>query len=55
MMKIRQILNNNVALVQRGELDVIVLSNGLSFRKKLVILSQPMKLIKFLYRTQMMF
>ncbi|MGG5372183.1 PRD domain-containing protein [Enterococcus sp. AZ196] len=33
-MKIRQILNNNVALVQRGELDVIVLSNGLSFRKK---------------------
>ena len=33
-MKIRQILNNNVALVQRGELDLIVLSNGLSFRKK---------------------
>lgn len=33
-MKIRQILNNNVALVQRGELDLIVLSNGLSFKKK---------------------
>lgn len=34
MMKIRQILNNNVALVQRGELDLIVLSSGVSFRKK---------------------
>lgn len=33
-MKIRQILNNNVALVQRGELDLIVLSSGISFRKK---------------------
>jgi beta-glucoside operon transcriptional antiterminator len=33
-MKIRQILNNNVALVKRGELDLIVLSSGLSFRKK---------------------
>lgn len=33
-MKIRQILNNNVALVQRGDIDVIVISNGISFRKK---------------------
>ncbi|MDF9825071.1 beta-glucoside operon transcriptional antiterminator [Breznakia sp. PF5-3] len=33
-MKIRQILNNNVALVERGKLDVIVLSKGISFHKK---------------------
>lgn len=34
-MKIRQILNNNIALVQRGEIDVIVLSSGISFKKKI--------------------
>lgn len=33
-MKIRQILNNNVALVERGKIDVIVVSKGISFRKK---------------------
>ena len=33
-MKIRQILNNNVALVERGKIDIIVVSKGLSFRKK---------------------
>ena len=34
-MKIRQILNNNVALVQRGRLEIIVVSKGVSFRKKI--------------------
>jgi beta-glucoside operon transcriptional antiterminator len=34
MMKICQILNNNIALAQRGALDLIVISNGLSFKKK---------------------
>ncbi|TDW16861.1 BglG family transcriptional antiterminator [Breznakia blatticola] len=33
-MKIRQILNNNVALVERGKIDVIVVSKGISFKKK---------------------
>lgn len=33
-MIIRQILNNNIALVQRGELDVMVISRGVSFKKK---------------------
>ena len=34
-MKILQILNNNVALVQRGRLEIIVVSKGVSFRKKI--------------------
>ena len=33
-MKIGQILNNNIALVRRGEVDVIVVSNGIAFKKK---------------------
>ncbi|MGL6197353.1 MAG: CAT RNA binding domain-containing protein [Lachnospiraceae bacterium] len=33
-MKIRQILNNNVALVKRGKLDIIVISKGISFKIK---------------------
>ncbi len=33
-MKIRQILNNNVALVTRGGNEMIVYSRGISFRKK---------------------
>lgn len=33
-MKIRQILNNNVALVTKGKNEIIVYSKGISFRKK---------------------
>lgn len=33
-MKIRQILNNNVALVTKGRNEIIVYSKGISFRKK---------------------
>lgn len=33
-MKVSQILNNNVALVQRGKNEIIVYSKGISFRKK---------------------
>ena len=33
-MKIRQIFNNNVALVTRGGNEMIVYSRGISFRKK---------------------
>lgn len=33
-MKIRQILNNNVALVKRGKNEVIIYAKGISFRKK---------------------
>lgn len=33
-MKIRQILNNNVALVTKGKSEMIVYSRGISFRKK---------------------
>ncbi|WP_194191228.1 PRD domain-containing protein [Clostridium chrysemydis] len=33
-MKISQILNNNVAIVKRGDNEVIVYSKGISFRKK---------------------
>lgn len=33
-MKIRQILNNNVALVMRGKNEVIIYVKGISFRKK---------------------
>uniref|UniRef100_UPI00403FB0C3 PRD domain-containing protein n=1 Tax=Candidatus Enterococcus willemsii TaxID=1857215 RepID=UPI00403FB0C3 len=33
-MKIRQILNNNVAIVKRGGIEIIVISKGLSFKYK---------------------
>lgn len=33
-MKIRQILNNNVVLVEDGRAEMIVLSRGITFRKK---------------------
>lgn len=33
-MKVSQILNNNVAVVKRGNNEVIVYSRGISFKKK---------------------
>ncbi len=34
IVKIRQILNNNIALVQKGRNEIIVFSKGIAFRKK---------------------
>ena len=48
-MKINQILNNNAGLLKKGTNELIVLANGIGFKRKIGQLSTKKKLGKNLF------
>lgn len=53
-MKIKQILNNNAVLVKKGTNELIVLANGIGFKRKIgPNLSTRKKSIKYLFWIRM--